>query len=292
MIRFALGPLLALSTFLGAGLASATTVVVPPGPGTPVQDAIDAASPNDTIRLLIGSYPEHITITKPLRLRGVTSTSEQYADTTHFEGGCTAGPVITVAADNVQIRDVAIGTDRYSAVQVFGRTRVKLKRLFALSNCGPVVAPAYDVVLSTRVNLDNVWAAGFGLRPVGPAGVRIADTPNEGRIRLKHVISGGYDVGVLLENNGILSVRVSSGDMNYNQRGILIDGTSRAVVDHNELYKNEVSGIEIAPGSSGNLILRNIIDALGAGGTDVVDNGAANCWRNNTFTTGSVPSCP
>jgi hypothetical protein len=26
--------------------------------------------------------------------------------------------------------------------------------------------------------------------------------------------------------------------------------------------------------------------------TDVSDAGTGNCWRNNTFTTGSVPACP
>jgi hypothetical protein len=288
MARFAWVSVISLVVFLAAG-APAATVFVPPGPGTPVQDAIDAANPNDTIRLDIGAYPEHITITKALKLRGVTSLSQQFADTTHFEGGCTAGPVVTVAADNVQIRDLAVGSDADGAFDVVGRSHVKLKSLFALSNCSPVTAPAYNVAQSTRVVLDRVWAAGFGLRPVGPAGIRIADAPGGAAIRVRHAISGGYDAGMLLENDGVLAVRVSAGDFNYNTTAILLQGTSRAVVDHNEAHHNTTSGIQIDAGSSGNVLVRNLIDDSG---TDVIDAGAANCWRNNQFTTGSVPACP
>ena len=289
MIRLALGSLIVGGSFLLATAANAASVFVPPGPGTPVQDAIDAAAPGDTIRLAIGSYPEHIVITKRLRLRGVTSLAPQYADTTHFEGGCGAGPVITVAADDVQIREVAIGSDAEGAVQVHGRTGIKLKSMFVLSNCDPVTVAAYDVVGSTRVLLDRVWAAGFGLRPVGPAGIRIADSPGGGKVRVRHVISGGYDVGVLLENNGPLSVQVSSNDLNFSTRGIVLQGTTRAMIVHNDLHSNTDVGIEIEAGSSGNVVAGNTIDGST---TDVLDNGAANCWRNNTFTTGTDPGCP
>jgi hypothetical protein len=53
------------------GFAHGATIQVVPGPGTPLQDAIDAASAGDTIKLAGGGYPESIVITKPLRLRGV-----------------------------------------------------------------------------------------------------------------------------------------------------------------------------------------------------------------------------
>jgi len=53
----------------------ATTFFVAPGPGTPFQDAIDAAAPGDVVRLASGTYPEHVTITKALQLGGVTSAS-------------------------------------------------------------------------------------------------------------------------------------------------------------------------------------------------------------------------
>lgn len=269
--------------------AKAATIFVAPGPGTPVQDAINAASPNDTVRLAIGAYPEHVTITKPLKLRGVTSVAKLFANTTHLDGGCGGGPVVTVAADDVQIRDLAVGSDAEGAFDVQGHTRVKLRRLFALSNCVPVTAPAYNVAQSTRVVLDHTWAAGFGNRPVGPSGIRIADIAAQGRIRVQHVISGGYDVGVLLENDGASSVSVSSSDVNFNDQGILLQATAGVIVEHNRLVDNTTSGIEIDAGSNDNRLVGNTISGSVA---DVVDNGTGNCWRNNTFATGSVAPCP
>jgi parallel beta-helix repeat protein len=156
------------------------------------------------------------------------------------------------------------------------------------SNCAVVTRPGVNVESSTRVVVDNAWATSYSV-PGGPSGIRIADTPPQGGIRLRHVVAGHSDVGVLLENNGILSVRVNAGDMNFNRRGILLQGTSRATIAHNELVDNSISGIEIDAGSSGNVIVGN--DVSGSP-NDVIDNGAANCWRNNTFTTGSVPTCP
>ena len=288
MARCALGSIIVTFSWLVATTATAGSILVPPGPGTPVQDAIDAAAPGDTIRLVIGSYPEHITITKPLRIQGATSLAPQYADTTHFEGLCGAGPVITVASDDVKVVDVAIGSDAEGAVQVHGRNNVKLKRLFALSNCDPVTQPAYDVAQSTRVRLQRVWAAGFGLRPVGPAGIRVADTPALGKVRVQRVISGGYDVGLLLQNNGDSSVIVSSSHLNYSEKGLVLQGTSHALIAHNRLFVNTDVGIEIEAGSNDNVLAGNTIDDSI---TDVLDNGTGNCWRNTTYTTGSVPNC-
>jgi nitrous oxidase accessory protein NosD len=59
---------------VAGGLASPTTVVVPPGPGTPIQDAINAAAPGETIRLTLGAYGENLVIDKALKARGVRST--------------------------------------------------------------------------------------------------------------------------------------------------------------------------------------------------------------------------
>src|SRR5262245_52206766 len=84
-----------------ATVSSAATIFVVPGPGTPVQDAIDAASPGDTIRLAGGDYPEKIVITKALRLRGVARPTD--ATQTRIDGGCTTGTVLAVAADDVRV---------------------------------------------------------------------------------------------------------------------------------------------------------------------------------------------
>ena len=288
MQRIAFGSTMAASLVLAARFAAATTYLVPPGPGTPIQDAIDAAAPGDTIRLIAERYFEHITISKPLKLRGAGSVSTQ-SDITLLNGECATGPVITVAADDVQIRDLAIFGDIEGGIDVQGRARVKLKRLFVASNCNAVSVAAVNIVQSTHVLVDRVWAAGATAYPITAAGIRVADTPQNGRIRVRGSIAGHYDVGIHLENNGILSAYVSSNDVNFNDRGIVVETTSRASVTRNRLVDNVTSGIEITALSSGNSIIANTISGST---TDVSDAGASNCWRNNTFTTGSVPTCP
>ena len=82
---------------------------------------------------------------------------------------------------------------------------------------------------------------------------------------------------------------LATSDVNFNDRGIVVETTSRASVTRNRLVDNVASGIEITALSSGNSIIANTISGST---TDVSDAGASNCWRNNTYTTGSVPPCP
>jgi parallel beta-helix repeat protein len=290
MLRTAVGSAFALLVMIAAPLASATTFLIPPGqPGTPVQDAIDAAAPGDTIRLDIGNYDEKIVVTKPLKIRGVRSRSPLPNHTTNLVGDCGTGPVITVASDDVLVRGILVEFDAETGVDVVGRARVELKDIFVASNCANVTRPGFNIDGSTRVSMEHIWAAGASTRPVPTIGVRIANTPQSGRVRMRSSITGGYDVGLLLDTDDIVSVRASTSFINGSTRGLLIQSTSRATIDHNVLEVNTVSGIEIDASSSGNLLIGNHLDQ---NGTDVVDNGSANCWRNNTFTSGSVPACP
>src|SRR5262249_33599432 len=156
-------------------------------------------------------------------------------------------------------------------IDVVGRTRVKLKDIFVASNCSTITRPGFNIDQSTRVSMDHIWAAGRPGSPLPTDGVRIANTPQAGRVRMGKSITGGYDAGVLLESNAILSVRVSTSFINGSTRGVLFQNTSRAIVDHNEVHVNTISGIEIDAGSSGNQLIRNTLDE---NGTDVVDNGS------------------
>jgi nitrous oxidase accessory protein NosD len=289
-MRVVAGPILSLSLLVAFRVASATTVVVPPGPGTPVQDAIDAAAPGDTIRLTLGIYPEHLVIDKALTLRGVRSTSTEPDGTTIVQGTCGGGPVITVAADGVQVRGIEITGDAEGGVDATGRTHVKMKDLFVASNCPVVNAPAINVAASTRVTMNHVWAAGEDARPVGTAGIRIADAPASARIALTTSTAAGYEVGVLLENDAAASVRVSGSYVNFNDKGVVLQNTSGAIVSNlRQVVDNTTSGIELDAASTGNRITKT---AIRGSVTDVVDNGTGNCWHNDTYVTGSVPSCP
>jgi len=77
--------------------ASTTTLYVPDDYST-IQEAIDAASPGDTIIVKSGTYPENVNVTKPLTIQsenGAASTSVQAADPSDH--------VFEITADNVTI---------------------------------------------------------------------------------------------------------------------------------------------------------------------------------------------
>ncbi|MFN8642902.1 MAG: hypothetical protein U0802_15085 [Candidatus Binatia bacterium] len=78
----------------GATSAIAATITVAPGPGTPVQDAINAASPGDTVLLM--ADVRSASRSTSLKLRG-SSTAGQATST--VEAPCAAGAAIDVAAD-------------------------------------------------------------------------------------------------------------------------------------------------------------------------------------------------
>jgi len=273
---------------LVATAARGATIIVPPGPGTPVQDAINAANPGDTIRLTNASYPEHLQITKAIKLRGVRSTSTEAGQTTQLGGGCGIGPTIDVQADGVQLRGIQIFADTLGGVNVVGRDRIKMTDVFAAAQCEQVNAPMFNIDGVHRAKLNKVWGAGSAVQTI-PATVRVANISQFGRVRLTKSIVGNGEIGLLLENNGIGAVRVGGCNINFNERGLVLQNTSRAVIDHNKMINNSVSGIELDATSSGNLLVRNEISGSP---TDVSDAGAQNCWRNNVYTTGSVTTCP
>ena len=162
--------------------ALAASVVVAPGPGTPVQDAIDAASPGDTVKLVAGTYPECVTITKRLKLQGVNNAS---SNATILEASCGAGPAIGIEADGVEVRRLFLRNHADVGIAIVGRTKVKLGTLSIASPPGGNTAPVVNIEQSTRVAMKNVFVTHFdGPLRVGPAGVRIADVPSDGRIKV------------------------------------------------------------------------------------------------------------
>ncbi len=282
--------LIALVLFLSSRTALAATIAVAPGPGTPLQDAIDGAAPGDTIRLAAGGYPESITITKPLRLSGPRGSHlDDKPPAATIAAGCTGVATgITVAADDVKLSDLRVITFTEYGIDVQGRHRVGIRNVLAMPNCSsePPLA-TINVVASTRVKIDGSWAIGFS---VPGTAIRLSAIPENGKVRVRRSLGGDHDIGILIEDSAPGSVLVTGSYANYGiGTGILLRNSDGIVLTRNRVVANANNGIELDATSDGNRIIGNVVRE---NATDVVDAGTGNCWTNNSFATGSVPPCP
>jgi len=295
-----LRPLLVVAAgLILASPASAKIVRVFPGPGTPLQDAIDAAAPGDTLRLELGRYPEAIVVTKRLRILGGSST---------IDAECNAAVAVTVAADRVRLERLRIVGATLAQVEVDGRDGVALRGVRSAPTCEDV---EYAVSATGATRLTVVDGAFFPFHPDVAlfscpdestrrfaAAVRISATPAGGQVRVTKTFSCLAEVGVLVEDAASAPrtrapVKVERNVLFGNGRGIVLQDVDGSSVRANEVQggAGTLAGIEVDAGSDDNALLQNRVQGHP---TDVGDAGTSNCWRGTKFTTGSVPAtgCP
>ena len=90
--------LLTLLSFADSQAIAATLKV--PSKFATIQEAIDAASAGDTIKISSGTFTENIVVDKKLRIRGKSKTRIVAADN--------GEPAVTIAADNVELKRLDI----------------------------------------------------------------------------------------------------------------------------------------------------------------------------------------
>jgi len=267
---------------VAAAPAAARRIVIAPGPGTPVQDAIDAAGPGDTLRLTDGTYPEAIVIDKPLKVEGRNAV---------IDGGCVASTAVQIAADAVTLRKLTIRGGSFYTIDATTRDRIILERLAVQPSCVDVEY-GINVFQGTNMRIRNnaiVDAAGFG-----DAAIYIGGTAADADLRVeKNVISGPNDRGIIVEDSldvpgRPVGVRVRKNEITGAGTGIWVFGSTSAEIVGNEVVDSTGAGIELTLNASDNLISAN---RLAGNDPDVLDAGSNNCWRHNQYTTGSVPDC-
>ena len=292
--------ILATLAFLSASPVGASVISVSPGPGTPVQDAINAAASGDTILLAAGNYPEAVVIDRSLRLRG---TGDIHVTTTYINAGCNAPTALTIAADDVTVERVVVSSGTVSAISVQNRDRLRFKIVGVLAygagtgwGCGTELY-AFDVFQSTRVKMNDAYIYGsiFGLPGTMGflgAGIYLHGVAPHAGITIERSFSTGNVNGIMIENAmGPAAVRIHHDYAAAHDTGILLINSSHVRVQGS--YINALdgttpnAGIHLDAASSDNGIFTNKVSGYN---TDVLDDGTNNCWRRNTFITGSVPS--
>lgn len=276
--------------------AVAKTIVVVPGPGTPLQDAIDAAAPGDRLKVQSGTYAEAIAIDKPLVVVGPLS----------IDAGCAVPSAVTITADRVQLRGVAIRGGSSAAVTVSGADRVTLM-VGAYPTC-PGVQRAISAEQTTRLLVkksstyawdvtENIAAdcaspLQQGERQFAEAAVVVASAPAAAGNRIQHSTFCNPRTGVLVTGSagspkGQPALKIQSSGLYYaNDGGVTLQDADDVAIVGNLIYGPiglAPTGIALDATSDDNVIQGNVIEDFVQ---DVQDLGTRNCWRRNTYETG------
>jgi hypothetical protein len=281
-----------LTAILARGALGATIDVFP-GPGTPLQDAIDAASPGDTLHVHLHKfnsppdYPETIVIDKSLRVVGIKDFRYgAFKETPVVLAPCTSPATLTIAADNVSVTHLEFDqvgdlseTGSESVIDVQGRSHVAFTDAIGLGTC-TTMNQVLNVVGTTRLKVNLGFFTGF----TGLAGVRIAAIATGSHVRFRKVRSTDFaedsatgaflieDVapGAALGKSGVrlrtIFAEAATGVLLRSADGVGIDG----------MTTQSQLGIRLDGSSDHNFIQHSDLS------DGAVDEGTGNCWRDNT----------
>ena len=289
-----------------AAEAFAGTTVVNPGPGTPLQDAIDAASPGDKLKVKSGSYPEAITIAKSLRIEGDKSFT--------IDAGCGTAAAVTITGDDVELRGASVRGGTTDGVLVSAADHVTLNRVTVLPSC-PGVRNGIHADGTTRLLVKDsstlAWdvSAGQAASCHSPLqqgereftfGISVEDTPAGAGNRIVHntvcnPTTGIFAHGALPSPFGPAAIKVQRNSVVYASfEGIIVGDAQHVVVMGNRVtgkLGGAQSGLTLSGTAEENLVKGNNVSGFEV---DVFDSGISNCWKGNKFVTGEVPStgCP
>jgi hypothetical protein len=283
IVRLAFPVVLTAAVGLLAVSAQASRIEVFPGPGTPIQDAIDAAHPGDRIVLHAGAYDEPVVVDKPLQL-----TTEPDASVALGPGADVPG-VLQLRADDVSVTvgrraTLTISGGSVAAVLVEHVTGVTLRGIEASGgNQGLEVRDA------ARVTIRDCNLSG------ARTGVHLADIAPGARVTVAGGFAFGSVSGALLDE---VAPGAGLGRSGVSIKGAFVTGGCGGVsvrlvdADGVALRRNRIAGsigciasIDVDASSANNRITRNDI------GPGAVDAGSGNCWRNNAGT-GLPTTCP
>jgi nitrous oxidase accessory protein NosD len=253
-------------------------LLVAPGPGTPLQDAIDAAAEGDRILLAPGTYAEAIVVDKPLRLWA--------SDGAVVDAGCSAPVTISVTSDHVDLRGLEVRGARFVAIDIEQRDHVKVRSCVVTETCA-TGKRGINLVQSTNVTLYRDRVSGFG-----EAGFYFGAISERNAVKVKKTEAHQNAEGFVIENTlpGPRAVIMTFNVASLNTvRGIVLRGSNAVKLSYNVVTGDPAVptqvGIELDAQSNDNLLRYN---SSHGNVTDVIDDGSGNCWEDISHDTGTV----
>jgi hypothetical protein len=282
-----------------ASPARSAVIEVSPGPGTPIQDAIDAASAGDRIIVHAGDYPESIVVDKKLRIVGDGQVGIG-PDIGQQQSSCSPAFALDITADRVSIdggrgvnNGIRIAGGGVAAVHVAGRDGVRLRKVGGTSFC--TTASGLDLEDVARMKIQSGYFLSVSSSGQGTPACRLSQVAR-GRVDLAYIEctggiigAGPYFGGPGLLLDGVTAPRVgaavvvtgsvfqSRGDVPVALRGAGAVRIARSFLlgSPRILGGPDNSCIDIDAASSGNSVSRSMLEG------PIADQGTGNCFRRN-----------
>jgi hypothetical protein len=235
--------------------AANSTVGLCAGPGvhyTTISAAVTAAAPSSTITICPNTYPEQVTITKNLTLKGVSSGNQ-------------GAPIITSPSGGLTQTVTGIYGDTIEA-QIFVQ--------------GATVTISDLTVDAANSNLDSL---GCSADPVGIYYQNASGTITRNSV-VNDVLSPSLSgcqggLGILAESTGTNSVTITNNNVqNYQKNGITVDGFGAAGLT-TTISLNTITGQGPTSGAAEN----SIQVAYGATGTIANNKVGSDVWAPDQF---------
>lgn len=226
------------------GRAGATLYVGDGQTYTKIKDAIDAASPGDTIRVYEGSYQAAIDIYKSLTLIGNGSTNTSIYCTSYNEP-------LGIYANWMNISDFTIIGQKdvwKPGIWLHNVENCRISNINFSNNAAGFVlsTSSNNIIENNTIDSNWVWRYDINLR---------SSTNN---IIRNNTCKSNYDAGIHLEsssnNNTLINNRCTS--TSNNKKGIYMDSSSNNTLENNTCSNNGY-GIYLAPSSNSNTIINN-----------------------------------
>ncbi|TET91589.1 MAG: hypothetical protein E3J35_02450 [Methanomassiliicoccales archaeon] len=256
-------------SFMPENVRATTLYVGGVGPGnyTSIQDAIDDASPGDTIFVYNGTYREHVGVYKPLSLIG------EHRNTTIIDGDGW-GDVVYVISDWVNVTGFTVTNGGFSGsdsgIELFQvqKCSVSNNRALATDLWGIYLYNSHNNIVANNTVSDN-W---YG----------ITLWASRGNIVTNNNASNNFDDGIrlyssdgnVIENNTVL---------NNSAVGISLSSSDVNVVTGNTVRDNGEFGIFLGSSRSA-VITGNLMENDGI----FIDGGFLERWNTHTIDTSNT----